>query len=200
MPIPNLTRTFLTGLVAIVPIAVTLFLLVWLGMTAETMLGGALRQVLPELLYFPGLGVIISIILIFLIGLLLRVYVIQWIFSGIDAWMQRIPLVKTIYGVARDVTNLLSGDMSQQLGEAVLVTLPGTDYRLVGFVTREDFSGALATIGDEETIAVYLPMSYQIGGYTLMLPRSQVKPLDLSLEDALRYTLTAGVSVKKVSH
>lgn len=200
MPIPNLTRTFLTGLVAIVPIAITLFLLVWLGMTAETLLGSVLRQVLPDLLYFPGLGLIVSIILIFFIGLLLRVYVIQWIFAGIDAWMQRIPLVKTIYGVVRDVTNLLSGDMSEQLGEAVLVTLPGTDYRLVGFVTREDFSGTLATMGDEDTIAVYLPMSYQIGGYTLMLPRSQVKVLDLSLEDALRYTLTAGVSVKKISH
>jgi uncharacterized membrane protein len=77
------------------------------------------------------------------------------------------------------------------------VTLPGTEYRLVGFVTREDFTGLPPNLGSHETIAVYLPMSYQIGGYTLMLPRGSIEALDLSPEDAMRYTLTAGVSARK---
>jgi uncharacterized membrane protein len=192
-----MTRTFLTGLAAILPIAITLALLWWLGTAAENLLGGLLQRVLPDVLYFPGLGLIVGLGLIFAIGILLRAYVVQGIFDWLERWMQRIPVVKTIHGVVRDVMNVVSGDLQKQFGEAVLVTLPGTDYRLVGFVTREDFAGLPDNLGPEGTIAVYLPMSYQIGGYTLMLPRKQVEPLELSLEDAMRYTLTAGVSARK---
>jgi len=191
------TRTFLTGLAAILPIAITLALLWWLGTTAEALFGGLLQRLLPEFLYFPGLGLIIGLGLIFAIGVLLRAYVVQGLFAWLEGWVQRIPVVKTIYGTVRDVMNLFSGDLERQFGEAVLVTFPGTEYRLIGFVTREDFQGLPDNLGTEGTIAVYLPMSYQIGGYTMMMPRTRVEPLKLSLEDAMRYTLTAGVSARK---
>ncbi len=152
---------------------------------------------LPGFLYFPGLGLIIGLGLIFAIGVLLRAYVVQGLFAWLEGLVQRIPVVKTIYGTVRDVMNLFSGDLERQFGEAVLVTLPGTEYRLIGFVTREDFEGLPDNLGTEGTIAVYLPMSYQIGGYTLMMARTQVERLQLSLEDAMRYTLTAGVSARK---
>lgn len=193
----GLTRTFLTGLAAILPFAITVALLWWLGSTAESLLGGLLQRVLPEVLYFPGLGLLTGIGLVFGTGVLLRGYLVQALFAWLEAWMQRIPVVKTIHGVARDVMNVVSGDIQKQFGEAVVVRLPGTDYRLVGFVTRKDFDGLPDGLGTGGTIAVYLPMSYQIGGYTIMLPADQVESLDLSLEDAMRYTLTAGVSARK---
>jgi len=195
--VKGLTRTFLTGLAAILPIVITLALLWWLGTTAETLLGSMLRAILPDVLYFPGLGLIVALGLVFALGILLRVYLVQGLFAWVEDLMERIPVVKTIHGVVRDMMNLVSGDLEKQFGEAVLVTLPGTDYRLVGFVTREDFAGLPVELGSEGTIAVYLPMSYQIGGYTLMLPRERVEPLNLSLEDAMRYTLTAGVSARR---
>jgi len=70
------------------------------------------------------------------------------------------------------------------------------NIRLIGFVTSEDFSGLpqASKAADKSTVGVYLPMSYQIGGYTVYLPKSQVDPLDMSIEDAMRFTLTAGVS------
>jgi uncharacterized membrane protein len=195
--VKGFTRTFLTGLAALLPFTVTLALLWWLGSTAETMLGGLLRYVLPAPLYFPGLGLMAGIGLVFLVGLLLRAYVVQGLFSWLEGWMQRIPVVKTVHGIVRDVMGVFSGDLDKKFGDAVVVTLPGTDFRLVGFVTRRDFEGLPGNLGSENTIAVYLPMSYQIGGYTVMLPRERVEPLGLSLEDAMRYTLTAGVSARK---
>jgi len=195
--VKGLTRTFLTGLAAILPIVITLALLWWLGTAAEELLGGLLRAILPDMLYFPGLGLLMALGVIFGIGVLLRAYVVQGLFAWVEGLMDRIPVVKTIHGTVRDMMSLVSGDLEKQFGDAVLVTLPGTDYRLVGFVTREDFDGLPDELGSEGTIAVYLPMSYQIGGYTLMLPREQVEPLNLSLEDAMRYTLTAGVSARK---
>lgn len=193
----NLTRVFLTGLAAVLPAVVTLALLWWLGSTAERVLGGLLQAALPALLYFPGLGIIVGIGLILVLGVLLRAYVVRWLFDWLERLMERIPVVKTIHGTVRDVTRLMSGDIQERFGEAVLVTLPGTDFKLVGFITREDFSGLPDNLGDKDTVAVYTPMSYQIGGYTLMLPRSRIEPLHLSLEDAMRYALTAGVSARK---
>lgn len=193
----QISRTFLTGLAAILPAAITLALLWWLGSTAEKVLGGLLQAILPDLLYFPGMGILAGIGLIFGLGVLLQAYVVRWLFDWMEGLMQRIPVVKTIHGTLRDVTSLLSGDIHERFGQAVLVRFPGSDFKLVGFVTREDFAGLPDNLGDAETVAVYLPMSYQIGGYTLMLPRERIEPLGLSLEDAMRYALTAGVSARK---
>ena len=193
----KISRTFLTGLAAILPAMVTLALLWWLGSTAEQVLGGLLQAVLPELLYVPGMGIAAGVGLVFAVGVLLQAYVVRWLFNWLEGLMQRIPVVKTIHGTVRDVTNLVSGDLHQQFGQAVLVTLPGLEARVIGFVTREDFEGLPDALGGAETLAVYMPMSYQIGGYTLMLPRDRVEPLELSLEDAMRYALTAGVSARK---
>jgi uncharacterized membrane protein len=196
----HLPRIFLTGLAAILPIVITLALLWWLGSTAERVLGGLLRAILPDLLYFPGLGIFAGIGLVLVVGVLLRAYVVRWLFDWLEGLMERIPVVKTIHGTVRDVTRLLSGDIKEQFGQAVLVNLPGTDFKLVGFVTREDFAGLPDNLGGDGTLAVYMPMSYQIGGYTVMLPRKHIEPLDLSLEDAMRYALTAGVSARKDNH
>jgi uncharacterized membrane protein len=193
----GLTRTFLAGLAAILPIVVTVTLVLWLSNTLEQVLGTILKAVLPDVLYFPGMGLLIGILLIFALGVLLRVYLVQGVFHWLESWMERIPVVKTIHGVVRDVTQLFSGEIHERFGEAVLVTLPGVEFRLVGFVTRSDFEGLPDNLGTQGTVAVYLPMSYQIGGYTLMLPRDRVEPLNLSLEDAMRYTLTAGVSARR---
>jgi len=193
----KISRTFLTGLAAILPLVITLALLWWLGSTAEKVLGGLLGAILPDALYFPGLGILAGLALVFALGVLLQAYVVRGLFDWMESLMQRIPVIKTIHGTVRDVTNLLSGDIHKRFGQAVLVTFPGSDFKLVGFVTREDFDGLPDNLGGPETIAVYMPMSYQIGGYTLMLPRERIEPLDLSLEDAMRYALTAGVSARQ---
>jgi uncharacterized membrane protein len=65
---------------------------------------------------------------------------------------------------------------------------------VLGFVTREDFGTMPVGLGGPDVVAVYLPMSYQIGGYTVLLPRRLVEPVDMSVEDALRFTVTAGMS------
>ena len=69
--------------------------------------------------------------------------------------------------------------------------------RLIGFVTREDLSGLPKALGEDDRVAVYLPLSYQIGGYMLFMPRSALIPIDMSLEDAMRFSITAGMSTKR---
>jgi uncharacterized membrane protein len=80
------------------------------------------------------------------------------------------------------------------MGQVVMVTVGQPSVRLLGFVTREDFSDCPEGMGGEDKVAVYLPMSYQIGGYTVNVPRSCVEPIDMSFQDAMRYALTAGMA------
>jgi uncharacterized membrane protein len=71
--------------------------------------------------------------------------------------------------------------------------------RLLGFITRSDFSDLPPGVGKEGEVAVYLPMSYQVGGYTILVPRSRVTAVDMSREEALRFLLTAGIKAQDKS-
>ena len=82
------------------------------------------------------------------------------------------------------------------MGQVVTVTLHEGGPRLLGFLTRESLNDLPEGLGGEGTVAVYLPMSYQIGGYTLILPRSAVTPVEMGIEDAMRFAVTAGVKAK----
>ena len=109
----------------------------------------------------------------------------------VEALVLRVPVVKTVYGALRDVTRLVNTDGRKgDLERVVMVDIgPG---RVMGFVTQEHASLPGACSG-EDLVAVYLPMSYQIGGYTLYLPRSRIEPIDLSVEAAMRIVLTGGL-------
>jgi uncharacterized membrane protein len=192
-----LTRVFLQGLAAILPIALTIYLLYWVGSTAESLLGGVLQQLLPQAAYRPGMGVVVGALLVLLLGLLLNALVIRRLWRLIvELPMQRIPLVKGIYGAIQDFMGFISGNGQQDLQQVVMVPLGDTGYRIVGFVTRSDCSDLPAGMGGEDIIAVYTPFSYQIGGYTLLLPRSAVEPVDMTIEQGMRFALTAGITTR----
>ena len=74
------------------------------------------------------------------------------------------------------------------------MTLGSTPKRLIGFITRDEFGELPPGIRDDDTLAVYFPMSYQIGGFTMMVPRLAVQPIDMSIEQAMRFVVTAGMS------
>lgn len=191
----QITRTFFTGLAVTLPVAATLYLLYWAVLATESALDGLLRFVLPQEAYFPGQGLALGVVLIFLTGLLMRTWVARKLFAWTEKLMYRLPLVKTVYGALRDFTDFLSRPEKQGAQQVVLVRLGGTDLRVMGFVTRDDLAGLPPGMGEPGMIMVYMPMSYQVGGYTALVPRSAVQPVDMSFEEAMRFTLTAGLSV-----
>jgi len=191
-----LTRTFLTGIVTVIPVVATIYLFVWLFIAVDSLLGGVLRPIVPEKLYWPGLGVTVVVLGIFFVGLLMRTWVVQKLFSWAEALLYRMPVIKSVYGPLRDFFGFLTEPKQKGLQQVVSVRLGTSDARLIGFLTRSDLSGLPEGIDGSDTVIVYLPFSYQIGGYMVFVPRSSVQPLDISLEDAMRLTLTAGMSIK----
>lgn len=187
----QLVGIFMRGMVVVLPIALTAAVMVWLFAVTEDFLGDIIRAVLPDVPYWPGLGIILAIALIFGVGVVVTARIADWLVAAADSLLARIPLVKTIYVSIRDVAALMSGDAKKGFGRVVAVKFQ--DLRLIGFVTTEDPKGLPA--GDK-LIGVYLPMSYGIGGYTVYLPEAKVETLDISLEDAMRITMSGGVSAQ----
>ncbi|MBT0963173.1 DUF502 domain-containing protein [Denitromonas iodatirespirans] len=199
----TLGKIFASGLLAVVPIVATLYLLVWIFSSAETLFDQTLNLLLPEawrasaagrLLQLPGVGVIAGLLMIFAVGLLMRAWVFRALFERVEGTMLSVPMVKSIYSAIRDFFAMVTQDESAESLKVVVVTLPGSTMRLVGFVTRNDFANLPEGIGGEGEVAVYFPMSYQIGGYTLFVPTDQITPVDMSREAAMRFVLTAGIN------
>ncbi|HLU62223.1 MAG TPA: DUF502 domain-containing protein [Gammaproteobacteria bacterium] len=192
MTLRILGRIFFTGLATMLPLAVTLAILIWLGAAAERVLGKIVKLMIPDHLYLPGMGILLGILLTLLVGLLARAWLFRRIFRYGDRLFNRIPLIKSVYGAVQDFMHFMSGSSEKQFDRVVTVDING--MRLMGFVTCAESETLPAPLGDEERIAVYFPMSYQIGGYTLFIPRHLVTPVDLATEDAMRFVLTAGLS------
>lgn len=189
-------KLFLKGLAVVIPTALTLAILWWMAAGAERLMGSILTFTLPAGWYVPGMGLVSGLVLVVLIGLLSHILIFQKLFNLGETILNRLPLVKTIYTAIKDFIDYLNPDKDSDMSKVVLVQLPGQSFQLIGFVTREQFADLPFTPTAKDPVAVYMPMSYQIGGYTLFLPRSALTPLDIPFEQAMRLVLTGAVSQK----
>jgi uncharacterized membrane protein len=187
-------RLLAKGLLTILPIVLTVYFIYWLGVTTESLLSGLLKVWLPAEIYVPGMGLVAGFVVLIVIGLLVNAYVVRRVITFSESLILRIPVVKTVYSAVRDLTGLMKvGEKGGELQRVVMVQFgPG---KVIGFVTQEN--ATLPGLGsDEELVAVYMPMSYQIGGYTLYLPRDRIEPTDLTVEAAMRIVLTGGIQTQ----
>ena len=188
-------KLFLRGLAAVLPIGLTLYVLWWFGTTAESLSGNLFQRAFPEAKYVPGLGIAFGFALLLAIGFLMRAVVVRRLYALAEHILSHMPLVKSVYGPFKDLMNFFT-EHSEREGhqQAVRVQLGDMDAHLLGFITSEAASDLTHSPDDTDRVAVYVPMSYGIGGYMLLVPKSAVTSLDLSVEEVLRLALTAGMS------
>lgn len=189
----KLGKALMRGLVVVLPMALTVWLLWWIGASTETLLRNLIVLVVPERFYLPGMGIVAALALLLSAGALVNAFIVRRFVAAWESMMDRIPIVKSVYGAFRDLMQLLpSGGQRREPQQVVLARFSGA--AAIGFVTRDDAAElGIDTIG-ADMVAVYFPLSYQIGGYTLLLPRTAVEPIGLSVETAMRLVLTGGMS------
>jgi uncharacterized membrane protein len=181
-------NTVLKGIVAILPIGLTVYVVYWLAVTAERLFSPVIKLLVPAHYYWPGLGLLTGLILLYFVGLAVNAWFVHRALRMSDALFARIPVVKTIYLAIRDFMRFFpSSGQASDLRRVVLIQFgPG---KAIGFVTAE--SDAMlhrsAPAGDD-MVAVYLPMSY-----TIFLPRELVETTSLSVEEGMRIALMGGV-------
>lgn len=197
----QLGRIMLKGLAAILPAALTLYILYWSADNAEQFLGAVIKVILPDGWYLPGMGLLAGLVAIFLLGLALNAFLVRRLFQFGENFLNRIPLVKTLYGSVKDFIGFFAHQREREFNQVVTVQLEmgGVPMRFLGFVTRTQFRDLPEGIGYDGEVAVYLPLSYQIGGYTIMVPRSAVKPVDISMQRAMGFAVTGGMFADKGS-
>lgn len=193
----TLTTLFLRGLMVLVPILLTAWLLYWLFVTAENLFRIPLAWVLPDGWYVRGLGVISALLFTVLVGFLVKLYAFNLLFRAFEKLLNRLPLVKQVYNAIRDFMQFLGGSDREELQKVVAVEFQGV--KLIGFVTGEA-SGPGVPAGpaegggaQERLLTVYLPMSYQVGGYLIYVPESRCEVLDMSAQEAMQVVLTANI-------
>ena len=190
----SISKTLLTGFVTILPVVLTLYLFYWLAVSAESVLGRLIQLMLPDHLYWPGMGVIAGLAVIFAVGLLMHAYVVQRLFARGEQVLYHLPLIKTIYRSIRDFLEYFSPGREKEFEQVVAVSFGDTGMKVIGFVTQALPENMPEDFREKDSILVYLPLSYMIGGYAVLVPRSAVQPLDMNMEEAMRFTLTAGVT------
>ena len=190
----SLWKTMLQGLAAVLPALVTLYVIYWIVSTMELLIGGFLKFFFLGSIYFPGMGILVGIILLYLAGVMLeRVGIIQKIYAYAEGLFEKIPFVKSLYSSLKDLMQFFSTAKQGEKEHHKVVLLNINNMRLIGLVTGKVAEQLSRSIEEEETIPVYLPMSYQLGGFTVYVAPSQVKDTDLSVEEAMKIALTGGV-------
>jgi len=181
---------FFRGLIAILPLALTVYVLYLFVSWIEGSAMALIRPVVGEF-YLPGLGIALGAGLIVALGFLISLPITSRLFSWVELPFTNLPVVKSIYSSLKNFADYFAPH-EKDGQQVVLLSAPGQPASIVGLVTRQSLRGLPSGLGDlDDRVAVYLPMGYMIGGYTVFVPRSWTTPLDMSVEEAMRSALIA---------
>lgn len=184
-------KTLLRGFVGLAPIVICVVLIGWIINELDSIFATPFIWIFGEHAYFPGLGVVVGLIVLYIIGLLLNNWMIQNLYNWFEKLLKKIPLLKTIYTSVTDLMSFFHQGQKNEAGNVVMIEYNGV--KMLGLVTRETFDDLPEGIGNNgEHIAVFCPFSYQIGGMTIIVPKSSVTPVDMTIERGLRFSVTAG--------
>jgi uncharacterized membrane protein len=189
--VKSLVKFFVNGILTIVPIGLVIYVVVQVFQFLDSLLGGTIRKELGDGLYVPGLGILVTIVLITLVGWLTT----YWFSVRLIEWMERllnkIPFVKSLYSIIKETIGSIFGE-KKSFSKVALITLPNNPMKMLGFVTTEN----LDALGDplQDHIAVYVPQTFQVAGVTFLVPKDHIQILAISPEEAMRFILSGGVS------
>lgn len=191
-------RSFVNGVLTILPIILVIYVVYKAFMFLDSILGNVLRPYMQED-YIPGIGLLTTIILITLLGWMSTKFFTGTVIRLIDKLLEKIPFVKTIYSVIKDTFQSFLGE-KKSFSKVALITIPGTDMKSIGFITTEDLEGFHNPLKDY--VAVYIQQTFQVAGFTLLIPKDQVEIIDVKPEEAMKFILSGGMttSTKKAEN
>jgi uncharacterized membrane protein len=189
-------KYFVTGLLIWIPLVITFMVLAWIVNTLDQILLIAPAAVRPDALlgfHLPGIGVVVTLLLILLTGLAAANFVGQRLVGFWESLLSRIPVVKSIYYSVKQVSDTLLSSNGQAFRKALLIQYPHQGIWTIAFQTGKPGGDAARHLGDD-FVSVYVPTTPNpTSGFFLMLPRKDAIELDMSVDDALKYIISMGV-------
>ncbi len=196
--IKSIRNSFLRGLITFLPIVIAIYVVFSCIRFMEDLLGNLLRAVMPQ--YPTGLGFVLTILIIFFFGLSLNNLITQSLLKKIEKMLTEIPFFKSVYLPLRDLMNLFSKSGDGKMKSVVMVQIGTDGFKALGVVTRDNFSDIPPVENETKgLIAVFIPLSYSVGGITLLVPKTHVTDINISIEKAMSLGITGWVQSDKNS-
>ena len=192
-------RYFLTGLLVVVPILITVYLFVTLFLFFDNILGRFISRLTEA--YFgvriPGLGLLVFVVLIFVVGFFATNFLGKKILRFFERLWFKFPIVKKVYPAAKQITKFLfASGLQGRIQKVVLFQYPSKGIYSLGFVTNETDPGICAKTGsqDQDFLNVLVPsVPNPLTGFLVFVPRQDVIFLDMGIEDAMKLVVSGGV-------
>jgi len=176
----RLAQYFLRGLVVIAPVAITIYVCVWIFRSIDGLLG------LP----IPGLGFLLTLVVITLVGFLASNLLAISFVSLLERVMTKLPFIRLLYTSTKDLLDAFVGEKRRFDTPVVVAVTPDGGAKALGFVTMR----ALDHLGMKEHVAVYFPQSYNFAGNLLLVPSERVTPLAVDSAAVMAFIVSGGVT------
>lgn len=183
---------FIKGLIVVMPIGITLYLMYWAVYKLDSALnlsGFFLTDNKGKPIYIPGLGILNVLLVIIIVGILLTNVVTDPIKRWMNRWIDRLPIFKFLYSSIKDLTEAFVGE-DKKFSEPVLVEVNEFGLKKVGFLVQKD----LTKLNLPGEVAVYFPFSYSFAGQVVIIPADKVKPIDKGAGEMMKFVISGGVS------
>lgn len=176
----KLTRYFFEGLIVILPAAATIYFIYLIFIKIDGIFSFSV----------PGLGLIITIGFILLVGFIASNILTRGVIGLMHELFSKLPLVKIIYNAIKDLIEAFVGEKKKFNKPAMVRIAYESDVEILGFVTEEN----LELLGEKEKIAVYVPQSYNFAGNLIIVPRRNVRLLDLGAKEVMTFIVSGGLT------
>jgi len=186
----KIKKWFLSGIAVVLPVAVTIFVLIWLF----NLLDGVFRALIKRIFDIDilGLGLLVLILLIFLIGMFASNFVGKKITIWFEKIIGRIPLIKTVYTPVRKIISGLSSEKTESFQKVVLVEFPQKGCKSIGFITNSSFS-----VDEKDNISVFIPTTPNpTNGFLIIVDRNDVEVLDMTVNEGLNAVVSLGSALE----
>ncbi len=182
----RIRRLFVSGLLAIIPIALTFYLLFWLVSSADNILRIPIESLLGT--YFPGMGFFSLIIIIFLVGLFTSNVLGRWVMKLINNSLSKAPLIKNIYGSLLQIMQTFTKGKNKSFSKVVVVNFPNEVTKSVGFITNEEI-----TFSHEELVSIFIPTTPNpSNGFLIMVKKGDYTEVTIPVDQALKMIVSMG--------
>ena len=201
-----LRKYLIAGLLVWLPLAITVWVLLWVLGLMDGIFGGLvgaaasvvpppLAEALGALRRVPGMGVLILVLVLLATGVFAANIVGQWWLRQWDRVLHQVPIVKSIYSSVKQVSDTLFSSKGNAFREAVLVEYPRAGAWTIAFVTGTPAPQVAPLLGQgDEHVSIYVPTTPNpTSGFFLMVPRAQLRPLNMSVDAALKHIISMGV-------
>ena len=188
----RLRAYFLAGVLITAPLGITIYVaVVFIAFIDNSVIPLIPEHYLPYRI--PGLGLIIVVVALTLIGALTAGLFGRWVVRTGERILNRMPIIRSVYGAIKQIFETVLAQQSRAFREVVLVEFPRREAWTIGFVTART-QGEIARLMPNDLLTLYVPTTPNVtGGYMLFVPRKDVVPLSMSVEDAWKLVISIGI-------